>query len=324
METKEANSSGGNQKFDQKSSTQLRTKSIDNDNKTDDNTPKSNRINIFNFLMKKSENNGAEKSLERPNHSLSTNVVFDQSIGKHFNQNVTDKSISKSMNDLYKSKMMLNDASPDHAFGLLKKDSSVGDSVFDLGNTPNIFQNKDRGIGFCEEHLKANLKNMFVLDDEEMMNDELPGSLKLIPDFQLSNKHINPFEADLQNAEDEHYDTPKLGEDGEDPNDDPFEEMFSPQKKAQEPNVAPSGKEPVKLISKFHKISSDIQKSEEKPVLCGKKQKSRKSPVKGESNKIQISTKLGVIKREEESTKNGNEAIRKRDEKRTEKLARSD
>jgi hypothetical protein len=262
--------------------------SRDNDSFTNDNTPKSNRINIINLVMNKHSLNQNEENtdghLQQPNDKTSLERMLKTSPfaqGK-FND------LNKSMMEFYNTKMQMCDASPAPAFGLLKKDSSVGDGYLDMAKSPNFQQKQDTSIPLCENHYKASEYNHFVPDDESDM-DQDKALNHIIPHFKFS-KPQNPFEADLQEAEQD-FNTPKLGEDPESDLDDPIQDFFSP-KKLNEKILEPEQEfTSNKIILKIQKPTSGIQKSRGKPILCGKKRKANQGST---SSKDQKTAGIGV------------------------------
>lgn len=127
----------------------------------------------------------------------------------------------------------------------------------------------------------------------------------MIQSFELLSKPNNPFEDELNH--DELNDTPKLGEELEVENEDPIQEFFSPQKQEESKNVTHQSKEPIKKSLDFKEAASDVQKSDAKQLLCGKKRKHKKVPAPkmkgspiskdGQTSKSPSTKKEGMILR---------------------------
>lgn len=309
------------QKRHQKSSAENRKTSGESHVKTSENTPKSERLNIIKIKMDNIMNHQYSKSEEvkSRDHSLTKqDLLMEKFSPRHGDNNENIDWMSRLQET--KNQMATTSPAPPIA-ALLKRESSAGENMFDMQNTPNRPAPNNQPITFavCKNHFVEMRLDQFISDDESLtdgLNHE-----NEVRDFTLnqfvrdemsdvespSKKIHNPFVHELESAEFSFNDCI-----GKDPIDEVLPAVLTPEKYSKPKKNSKRSKaheisdkaqlKPVIGVKRF-KVDEDLEKTIIKVKTKSVKKKDtlknkKKARDQKSDNKSTKNSRVGKLKRE--------------------------
>lgn len=188
------------QNEDQKSRAENRKVSGDSFMKTSENTPKSERLNIIKINISDMENQPHSKSEEvKQKSNLMQNLFVPRDKSSPRNENGVTKIDWLSRLQEQKNLMATTSPAPPIA-ALLKRESSAGENLFDLQNTPNRFELGNQAVtfGFCKSHFNQTNFAQYISDDESLPDNIL--EKEKVRDFSV-NQFVNEDMSDVESEE---------------------------------------------------------------------------------------------------------------------------